>query len=148
MKKRILIAILSIVMLVSLMPITALALEVTNPSVLVGGVEMYSADGATYYINGAAVAVTEEPANWNAKYENDTLTINNLSVMGTSEHDGAGIYAEGSDLSVVMQGANSVTGGGNQSGSSYGIYMGGCNLLTLSGNGELSDIGGSATDDS
>ncbi len=136
----------AVTMVLSLMPMTAFA--ATGPSVLVGGVEMYSADGATYYVNGAAVAVTEELANWNAKYENGTLTINNLSVMGTSEHDGAGIYAEGIDLTVDMQGANSVTGGDNQSGSSYGIYMGGYNLLTLSGSGVLSVIGGSATDDS
>ena len=51
MKKRILITILSIVMLVGLMPITAFA--ATDPSVLVGGVEMYSASGATYYADTA-----------------------------------------------------------------------------------------------
>ena len=92
MKKRILIAILSIVMLVGLMPITAFA--ATDPSVLVGGVEMYSASGATYYVNGATTAVTTEPNNWNAKYENGILTIKNLSVVGAAaDHKYAGIYA-------------------------------------------------------
>ncbi len=143
---RILAVAVIVAMLLSVMPMTAFA--ATGPSVIVGGVEMYSASGATYYVNGGAEAVTEAPANWNAKYESNTLTINNLSVMGTSENDGAGIYAKGIDLTIDVQGANSVTGGDNLSGSSYGVYVQGINMLTLSGTGALSVTGGTATEDS
>ena len=111
----------AVTMLLSLMPITAFA--ATDPSVLVGGVEMYSASGATYYVNGATAAVTEEPANWNAKYENGTLTIKNLSVVETDASNDAGIYAT-TALTIDVQGANSVTG-------ADGIYIAGA--LTIQG---------------
>ena len=78
----------------------------TSPltKVIVGGVEMYSADDATYYVNGATEAVAEEPANWNAKYENGILTIKNLSVVGAAaDHKFAGIYAT-TALTIDVQG--------------------------------------------
>ncbi len=113
----------------------------TSPltKVIVGGVEMYSASGATYYVNGATTAVTTEPNNWNAKYENGILTIKNLSVVGAAaDHKFAGIYAT-TALAIDVQGANSVTGA-DCSGVTYGIYIAGA--LTIQGDGALSVTGG------
>ena len=146
MKKRILSIILSIVMLAGLLPATALAAG-DEGDLYIGGVALPS---GSYYINGGTVSDTE-PSDWNARYDGSTLTIKNLSVVGKASSntpESAGIYYNDSDgstpLTLVIEGANSVTGGDTSgltgSYSSFGIYSG--DALTIEGDGALSVSGG------
>lgn len=129
-----------------LLPATALAAG-DGDGLYIGGVAL--PDGY-YYINGGTVSGTE-PSDWNAKYEDNTLTIRDLLVEGLASSDtqeSAGIYYNDYDgstpLTLVIEGANSVTGGDNSSASgayaSHGIYSG--DALTIEGEGALSVSGG------
>ena len=136
---------LVLAMLMTMLPTVVLAL---SSDVYIGGVNLGDGSKVTYYVNGAATAVTQEPEVWNAKLETvggvATLTIRNLFVAASGE-EGIKSYLP---LNLVLEGANSVTGGDEDSSwPAYGIYVNGD--LTISGDGSLSVIGvASAEDDS
>ncbi|MDO4540588.1 MAG: S-layer homology domain-containing protein, partial [Syntrophomonadaceae bacterium] len=114
-------------------------------SVYVGGVEMVSGTDTTYYKNGDTVSLTGTSTDYNAKYDpgTATLTLNDFTYNGAG-YSFAAIYANG-DLTIVLEGTNSVThtdGGSNSSGR--GIYVDG-GALTISGDGSLTATGGTAT---
>jgi len=144
MRKRIVCILLTLLLLACALPVAAE--DMVGPTVQVGGVEMYSDTETIYYKNGDTEGqLTGTAQDYNAKLENKggvyTLTIQNLLVPGTGAPHYAGIYAEGIDLTINVQGANSVTGGDYESGNSYGIYVKG-GSLTISGGGALSVTGG------
>ncbi len=140
MKKRILIAILSIVMLVSLMPITVWAAG-TEYTVYVAGQAMTASDDGTvsYYVNdagGAAGTVTDtEPqSGWNAKLSYDTaeqtLVLEADGLVAPSEYvDGfstpsrVAVYAPDAPLKLVLKNSPSTIGSSDTASySGYGIY--------------------------
>ena len=143
MKKRILSIVLSIVMLVGLLPTTALAAD--TYTVYIAGLAMTaSADGSavSYYVNGVegaagTVTDTEPQSGWNAKLSYDTaeqtlvLEADGLVAPSTTVDgwtDGYGncygaIYSPDAPLKIVLKNNPSTIGSsGSNSGSGHGIY--------------------------
>ncbi len=143
MKKRILSIVLSIVMLVGLLPTTALAAD--TYTIYIAGLAMTaSADGSavSYYVNGvegAAGTVTDTgpQSGWNAKLSYDTaeqtlvLEADGLVAPSTTVDgwtDGYGncygaIYSPDAPLKIVLKNNPSTIGSsGSNSGSGHGIY--------------------------
>ena len=139
MKKRILSIILSIVMLVSMLPMTARAAD--TYTIYIAGLAMTaSADGTvSYYVNdagGAAGTVTDtEPqSGWNAKLSYDTaeqtLVLEADGLVAPSEYvDGfstpsrVAVYAPDAPLKLVLKNSPSTIGSSDTASySGYGIY--------------------------
>ncbi|WP_186565770.1 InlB B-repeat-containing protein [Lawsonibacter celer] len=138
MKKRILSIVLSIVMLISLLPTTALAME--SVSVYIDDVYMGDGNISTYYKNGDTGTLTGSENDYNAKlWKNGdvlTLTLNGLDLTSTSQY---GIHAN-ADLTIVLEGENTVKAADTVGKDSYGIFT--LNALTFSGTGTLNVSGG------
>ena len=140
MKKRILSIILSIVMLVGLLPTTALA-EGTEYTVYVAGEAMpASADGSavSYYVNGengaaGTVTDTEPQSGWNAKLSYDTaeqtlvleadgLVAPSVYVDDFSAPNRIAVYAPDAPLRLVLKNNPSKIGSSDtESYNGYGI---------------------------
>ena len=155
MKKRVLSLLLSIVMLCSLLPTTALAAwSIDDGYVRFGGgysvpssINMGTGSPAKYYINGengAFGTVTEaEPGDgkWNAKlWENKgvlTLTLNNFNLNDANAV--LDIYA---DLTIQLVGTNNITNTGKGNIVSLHENERAYYNLTIVGEGDLNITGG------
>lgn len=156
MCKRLLSRILVFCMVITLLPTVALATNAV--SIWVGGVELTYKDAPIYAIMSGNTMTTDDADqnNYNVKFEVvdsvSTLTLHDFAYTGSGYEDVglyvslyAGIYAAG-DLSIVLEGANSVTQRGGKRGYSYCIYSLG--MLSISGSGSLAANGGEANDHS
>jgi len=134
---------MALCMMITLLPAVAFAAQAT--SVNIGNKTLNSE--YPYYVNGVngdgAVGevykkVEDIPVGkeWNAKFENGTLTLNNLNIVNVrqgQENDGIrGIRWRSSDLTIVLQGENIVT---NTRGAAIVCDTSGS--LTLEGDGIL-----------
>lgn len=139
MKKKLFSALLCLCMLLTLLPGAALAANAA--SVWVGGVELTAA--APYTADGLAASADPGEGSRGAGYAlfdsgTATLVLRDFTYSGAG-HNGAAVYADG-DLTVVLEGASSVTQSGNSAGNSYGFY---CNrTTTIIGTGSLKASGG------
>ena len=132
--------IFTLFILLLLLPVTAVA---DNPTTLtVGGT---NALNGGYWLTNADGTLTPDGAsadNYNVYYDgNGTLTLKDATINGTATtgHVGAGIYAEG-DLTIVLEGTNTVTGAdaGNNGSNSIRVDYGN---LTIQGGGSLTAQG-------
>ena len=143
--------------------------EVSGP-IFVGGVELTGSKESPAYAttndNGAVTKITDGdfvPAenNWNIQWDGATLTLKGAkitTIAKTSDYNlaqsAAIYYDEATDLEIVLEEDNTVTGpdvslGGDS--SSYGIHVYAVDAevtLTISGSGSLTATGGDATPNS
>ena len=136
--------------------------EVSGP-IFVGGVELTGSKESPAYAttndNGAVTKITDGdfvPAenNWNIQWDGATLTLKGAKITTIAEtpddylpQSAAIYYGEETDLKIVLEGDNTVTGPGVSSGgdsSSYGIHVYAEVTLTISGSGSLAATGGDA----
>ena len=140
--------------------------EVSGP-IFVGGVELTGGKESPAYAttndNGAVTKITDGdfvPAenNWNIQWDGATLTLKGAkitTIAKTSDYNlaqsAAIYYDEATDLKIVLEDANTVTGPNASSGggsSSDGIHVDDEVTLTISGSGSLAATGGDATQNS
>ena len=134
--------------------------EVSGP-IFVGGVELEGSSGTTAYATTTNGAVTKDNANennYNIKWDGATLTLKGAVITTIAEtpdynlpQSAAICYDEATDLEIVLEGDNTVTGPDASSGgdsSSYGIHVDDEVTLTISGSGSLAATGGDATPNS
>ena len=130
-------------------------------SIFVGGVELEGSSGTTAYATTTNGAVTKDNANennYNIKWDGATLTLKGAEITTIAEtsdynlaQSAAICYDEATDLEIVLEEDNTVTGpdvslGGDS--SSYGIHVDDEVTLTISGSGSLAATGGDATQNS
>ena len=125
-------------------------------SIFVGGVELEGGKESPAYAttndNGAVTKITDGdfvPAenNWNIQWDGATLTLKGATITHGSDNNAAIYYDKATDLKIVLEGDNTVTGPGVSSGgdsSSYGIHVYAEVTLTISGSGSLAATGGDA----
>ena len=140
MKRRILSILCVLALCLGLLPTVALA---GNPTTLtVGGTNVQSGGYWKTAESGTLTAEGASADNYNVHYDgNGTLTLNNATINGTDTtgYVGAGIYAVG-DLTIVLEGTNTVTGAdaGNNGSNSIRVDYGN---LTIQGGGSLTAQG-------
>ena len=82
-------------------------------NVYVGGLGMGDGSVPVYYVNGKTDVTTIAQTTWNAKLEKAngklTLTLNGLTLDGTSNYNDAGIYLS-KDTSISFSGNNTIKG--------------------------------------
>ena len=130
MKKRILSIALCLIMLCSLLPISAMAAETYK--IWVGGVQITSDNAENVTGDGISGKVSYDAATKTLTLENATIT--GVYDFNTTFHDVAGIYAEMA-ITIRLIGENTVTSA-FQGGSSYGIFIR-YQQLNFSGDGHL-----------
>ena len=126
-------------------------------SIFVGGVELEGSSGTTAYATTTNGAVTKDNANenhYNITWDGATLTLKGAEITTIAEtpdynlpQSAAICYDEATDLEIVLEGDNTVTGPDASSGgdsSSYGIHVDDEVTLTISGSGSLTATGGDA----
>ena len=134
-----------------------------------GGVELTGSKESPAYAttndNGAVTKITDGdfvPAenNWNIQWDGATLTLKGAKITTIAEtsdynlaQSAAIYYGEETDLKIVLEGDNTVTGPGTSNNfvNSYGIYVDSDDsevTLTISGSGSLAATGGDATQNS
>ena len=139
--------------------------EVSGP-IFVGGVELTGSKESPAYAttndNGAVTKITDGdfvPAenNWNIQWDGATLTLKGAkitTIAKTSDYNlaqsAAIYYDEATDLEIVLEEDNTVTGPGTSADfvNSYGIYVDSEVILTISGSGSLAATGSDATQNS
>ena len=123
-KSKLLSILLSLVMLLSLLPTTALATDTypTASEVLVDGNKYFGEPGCYYFKNGAS-ACSKDPNNYNAYYNPNT------GVLTLDGYNGGSIVAGGtkSKITVELVGNNSINGSLTSAG--------GGNITVTSGSG-------------
>ena len=128
-KSKLLSILLSLVMLLSLLPTTALATDTypTASEVLVDGNKYFGEPGCYYFKNGAS-ACSKDPNNYNAYYNPNT------GVLTLDGYNGGSITVGGtrSKITVVLKGTNTITNG------SLTSAWGGDITVTSSSGGTLS----------
>ena len=130
-------------------------------SIFVGGVELEGGGDTPAYATTTNGAVTKDNANennYNIKWDGATLTLKGAEITTIAEtpdynlpQSAAICYDEATDLEIVLEGDNTVTGPDASSGgdsSSYGIHVDDEVTLTISGSGSLAATGGDATPNS
>ena len=136
--------------------------EVSGP-IFVGGVELTGSKESPAYAttndSGAVTKITDGdfvPAenNWNIQWDGATLTLKGAKITTIAEtpddylpQSAAIYYDEATDLEIVLEEDNTVTGPDVSSGgdsSSYGIHVYAEVTLTISGSGSLAATGGDA----
>ena len=139
MKRRMLSILCALALCLELLPTTAWAAAPTT--LTVGGTNVL--DGG-YWKTAESGTLTDGSAdNYNVKYDSatGTLTLDNATINGTDTtgYVGAGIYAVG-DLTIVLEGTNTVTGAdaGNNGSNSIRVDYGN---LTIQGGGSLTAQG-------
>ena len=130
MKKRILSIALCLIILCSLLPISAMAAETYK--IWVGGVQITSDNAENVTGDGISGKVSYDAATKTLTLENATIT--GVYDFNTTFHDVAGIYAEMA-ITIRLIGENTVTSA-FQGGSSYGIFIR-SGQLNFSGDGHL-----------
>ncbi len=126
-------------------------------SIFVGGVELEGGGDTPAYattINGAVTTDNANENNYNIKWDGATLTLKGAKITTIAEtpddylpQSAAIYYGEETDLKIVLEGDNTVTGPDASSGgdsSSYGIHVDDEVTLTISGSGSLAATGGDA----
>ena len=128
-------------------------------SIFVGGVELTGSKESPAYAttndSGAVTKITDGdfvPAenNWNIQWDGATLTLNGAAITHGSDNNAAIYYDEETDLKIVLEGDNTVTGPGTSNNfvNSSGIYVYSDDsevvTLTISGSGSLAATGGDA----
>ena len=126
-------------------------------SIFVGGVELEGGGDTTAYAvtnNGAVTTDNADENHYNIKWDGQTLTLKGAKITTIDETSDYGLaqsaaiyYDEETDLKIVLEGDNTVTGPGVSSGgdsSSYGIHVYAEVTLTISGSGSLAATGGDA----
>ena len=126
-------------------------------SIFVGGVELEGSSGTTAYATTTNGAVTKDNANennYNIKWDGATLTLKGAEITTIAEtpddylpQSAAIYYDKATDLKIVLEEDNTVTGPDVSSGgdsSSYGIHVDDEVTLTISGSGSLTATGGDA----
>ena len=121
-------------------------------SIFVGGVELTgSKESPAYAATNDSGAVTTQDAsadNYNIKWDGETLTLKGATITQGSHENAAIYYDEATDLEIVLEGDNTVTGPDASSGggsSSDGIHVVDDEVtLTISGSGSLAATGGDA----
>ena len=130
MKKRFLSLLCVLALCLSLLPVTALAVEGAPHSLYVGNTSLYLAEDSYWTTDpytGLLTQYTGSGDDWNVKYDPSTatLTLNGATINGahdaTSPPYGSGIYALCSSnqpvaLTIELIGTNTITG-------HYGIYV-------------------------
>ena len=138
--------------------------EVSGP-IFVGGVELTGSKESPAYAttndNGAVTKITDGdfvPAenNWNIQWDGATLTLKGAKITTIAEtsdynlaQSAAIYYGEETDLKIVLEGDNTVTGPGTSNNfvNSYGIHVYDVDAevtLTISGSGSLAATCGDA----
>ena len=130
-------------------------------SIFVGGVELEGGGDTPAYattINGAVTTDNADENNYNIMWDGATLTLKGAKITTIAEtpddylaQSAAIYYGEETDLKIVLEGDNTVTGPDASSGgdsSSYGIHVYAEVTLTISGSGSLAATGGDATPNS
>lgn len=133
MKKRILGILLLLCMILTLLPVTALATPATY--VYVGGVLLNYVDTplyATTNTNGEVIPGGNE-SNYNIKFENGTLTLRNAMINYEANTFDSAI-SSGGDLTIVAVGVNSVSRSNSSSSYSTSVFA---DALTFQGDGTL-----------
>lgn len=139
MKKRILSIFCVLALCLGLLPGTAWAAAPTT--LTVGGTNVLNGGYWTTDESGTLTADGANAENYNVYYDGDgTLTLKDATINGTNTigHVGTGIYAEG-DLTIVLEGTNTVTGVQDPNGDSQSIRVSG--NLTIQGGGSLTAQG-------
>ena len=129
-------------------------------SIFVGGVELEGGGDTPAYattINGAVTTDNADENNYNIKWDGATLTLKGAEITTIAEtpdynlpQSAAIYYGEETDLEIVLEGDNTVTGPGTSNNfvNSYGIYVYSDDsevvTLTISGSGSLAATGGDA----
>ncbi len=138
MKKRVLSLLLTLVMVLSLVPVTGMIASAADDSIYVGGVKMTSGD---FLAVGATQTTTEEPDDGYAYYEDGALLLYNYEYEGegytynTEELWSAIIYSA-NELYIYLEGENTLI---QTDEDSDGIFvLGG----TIEGTGTLNLYGG------
>ena len=121
--------IFTLLILLLLLPVTALAVEGAPSMLYVGNQQVISGTETTYWSTNNSGELTQSAENnaWNVKYDPSTatLTLNGATIQGqaftTSPSYGAGIYARCNNgksvaLTIELIGTNTITG-------NYGIYV-------------------------
>ncbi len=120
-------------------------------SIFVGGVELEGGGDTTAYAvtnNGAVTTDNADENHYNIKWDGATLTLKGATITQGSHENAAIYYDEATDLEIVLEGDNTVTGpdaslGGGS--SSDGIHVVDDEVtLTISGSGSLAATGGDA----
>ena len=110
MKKRILSVLITLVMLISLvtvMSVSASAVETTTYDLWVGGVQVTSANKDNIVVPDATGSATYDP-------DTKNLTLDNFSYTGEGYHYAGNVYAliysQNIDLKIVLKGTNTLAG--------------------------------------
>ena len=147
MRKRILSLLIVLALCLSLLPVTALAVD-APATLYVGNQQVISGTETTYWSTNNSGELTQSAENnaWNVKYDPNTvtLTLKNATIKGVYNNvntSGSGIYAASSSgpvsLNIVLEEENKVSG-------MYGIDVsssGGDASLNISGSGSLTVSG-------
>ena len=129
MRKKIVSLCMALVLCLSLLPVTALAVGGAPSQLYVGNQQVSSGNDITYWTtdtSGGLVSASESDS-WNVKYDPSTatLTLSGATIKGGSDvvsiPYGSGIYAQGSSnqpvtLTIELIGENTITG-------TFGIYV-------------------------
>jgi uncharacterized repeat protein (TIGR02543 family) len=149
MKNKLLSALLSVCLLLTLLPTTALAAG--DVAVYVGAARLtsstpYTTDGLSAGTDPGAGSRGESYALFTIGNGAFTLTLHHFSYSGAGYADrpaynSAAIYNVGV-LDILLEGENSVTHSGSATGNSSGVYS--SDTLTIKGDGSLTATGGTA----
>ena len=120
--KKLLAALISVLIVLMLLPSAAFAEGDAPTTLIVGG---------TTVVEGNTIKTTTGD-NWSYNHSTATLTLNGATINGVSyQNYGAGIYSEDGTLTIKFEGENTVTGAGGI--YSAAIYAAGSGNLRFSG---------------
>lgn len=143
MKKKVLSILLCFCMVLSLMPMPALAVE--EPAISIGGVAVDNNDWyALTDTNGTVTTQGAISANCNIHVQlgdvngtpTATVTLKNATIANLSNTEA--IKVTGYDLNIVLEGTANQIGVGSTNGYGYAIYSSTVNKVTINGQGDLS----------
>ncbi len=143
MKKKVLSILLCFCMVLSLMPMPALAVE--EPAISIGGVAVDNNDWyALTDTNGTVTTQGAISANCNIHVQlgdvngtpTATVTLKNATIANLSNTEA--IKVTGYDLNIVLEGTANQIGVGSTNGYGYAIYSSTVNKVTINGQGDIS----------
>ena len=153
MKTKKIVSVLLCILIVLMMPVTALAAGGENVSMLIVGGTQITAKG--YYTNNAEGiwekwTALDKPSSGYIYYDgNFTLTLNGVDITGApATPNGAGIYVDGTRLTIAIKGVCSVSGVTDSTGCSSAVYSTGNLVFSVTSTGTLNADGAQVTGDS